>query len=170
MKTLHILFTLFVFSCSLISCKNEEKQEATPSPESKTQEVSEIVTENMAITNSEFTIEGMTCAMGCAKRIENKLAEIEGVSFAQVDFDKKLAMVTYQEGKVTSDLLVETVKSAGEGYSVKEMTTVKSFSSNEAKDHTAHVCSEKCHKEGCTAAMKAACKKDCKMPCCSKKA
>ena len=33
-----------------------------------------------------FTIDGMTCAMGCAKTIENKLAAQEGVGQAVVGF------------------------------------------------------------------------------------
>ena len=170
MKTIHILFTTAILSLGVASCKNDMKSEESPVAAIETTEVTETSTEAIATTKSEFTIEGMTCAMGCAKRIENKLAEMEGVTSAKVDFDNKLAMVEYDHEKVTSESLIEMVKSAGEVYTVTEMKTVESFTSSEAKDTTTHVCTEKCHKDGCTAEMKAACKKDCKMPCCAKKA
>ncbi|MEZ4779976.1 MAG: heavy-metal-associated domain-containing protein [Flavobacteriaceae bacterium] len=170
MKTIHILFTTAILSLGVASCKNDMKSEQSSVAAIETAEVTETSTEAIATTKSEFTIEGMTCAMGCAKRIENKLAEMEGVTSAKVDFDKKLAMVEFESGKVTSEALIETVKNTGEAYSVTEMKTVASFTSNEAEESTTHVCTEKCHKDGCTAEMKAACKKDCKMPCCAKKA
>ena len=34
----------------------------------------------------------MTCAMGCAKTIEKKMAKMDGVKMAKVDFEKELAM------------------------------------------------------------------------------
>lgn len=170
MKTLHILFTFAVLSLAWVSCKNEVKTETNEVAEAETIETIAVNTETQATAKAEFTIEGMTCAMGCAKRIEKKLAEMDGVSSATVDFDKKLAMVEFDEGKVTTTSLEETVKSAGDMYSVTEMKTVESFTSSEAKDNVAHKCTDKCHKEGCTAEMKAACKKDCKKACCAKKA
>ena len=45
----------------------------------------------------------MTCAIGCAKSIEKKIAKMEGVKSATVDFDRKLAMVEYNEAKVNSN-------------------------------------------------------------------
>jgi len=43
----------------------------------------------------------MTCEMGCAKTIEKKMAKMEGVKTAKVDFDTRLAMVEYDEAKVS---------------------------------------------------------------------
>ena len=154
MKTLNILFTFAALSLAMVSCKNEVKTE--------TNEVAEVeATETIAV-NTEM--------QACAKRIEKKLSEMDGVKSATVDFDKKLAMVEFEEGKVTTTSLEETVKGAGDMYSVTEMKTVESFTSSEAKGKVAHECTDKCHKEGCTAEMKAACKKDCKKACCAKKA
>ena len=154
MKTLNILFTFAALSLAMVSCKNEVKTE--------TNEVAEVeATETIAV-NTEM--------QATAKRIEKKLSEMDGVKSATVDFDKKLAMVEFEEGKVTTTSLEETVKGAGDMYSVTEMKTVESFTSSEAKGKVAHECTDKCHKEGCTAEMKAACKKDCKKACCAKKA
>lgn len=102
-----------------MSCKNETK------PEVKTVEVANETTHkidpNATYAKAEFTIEGMTCAMGCAKTIENKIAKMDGVKSATVDFDKKLAMVEYDEAKVTPTLLEETVTKVSDTYTVKDM-------------------------------------------------
>ena len=89
--------SLIAFASLLIlSCKNET------SPEVKTVET-EVSTEvakldpNAKYAKAEFGIEGMTCAMGCAKTIEKKIAKMEGVKSATVDFDRQLAMVEYDE-------------------------------------------------------------------------
>ena len=117
----------------------------------------------------------MTCAIGCAKTIEKKLAKMEGVKSAKVDFDKKLAMVEFDEAKVTTTNLEETVKGAGESYTVNDMKTVESFTSNGAKKD----CSKDCKKACCAGKDKAeatnkeakkACDKDCKKACCADKA
>ncbi|MEZ4858491.1 MAG: heavy metal-associated domain-containing protein [Flavobacteriaceae bacterium] len=170
MKNFTILSAFTIISFVLISCKNEVKTEITDVSEVEVTKTITSTSQNKAITKAEFTIEGMTCAMGCAKRIEHMLEEMDGVTTAKVDFEKKLAMVTYEEGKVTTTSLEETVKSAGDVYSITEMKTVESFTSSEAKDKVAHECSKECPKEGCTAERKEACKKDCKKTGCAKKA
>ena len=107
MKTLKISLGIFLLSVLVWSCKNEVQ------PVTKTVEVEEIkevneIDENAMIAKAEFNIEGMSCAIGCAKTIEKKLSEMEGVKTATVDFDKKLAMVEYDEAKVTTSSLEET--------------------------------------------------------------
>jgi len=41
------------------------------------------------VETASFTISGMTCAIGCAKTIQDELSETDGVQKATVDFDKK---------------------------------------------------------------------------------
>jgi len=77
---------------------------------------------------AEFEIEGMTCAIGCARTIEKNIAKMDGVKFAKVDFDKKLAMVEYDQAKVTPDALEKTVSKTGEVYKVHDMKKVDEFS------------------------------------------
>ncbi len=79
--------TLIVFFA--VSCKKETtiaKKEIAKT---------EIATENLETAN--FTIEGMTCAVGCAKTIEGKLNETEGVKEAAVDFESKIATVSFDK-------------------------------------------------------------------------
>jgi Cu+-exporting ATPase len=70
----------------------------------------------------------MTCAVGCAATIQKKIANMEGVKFAKVDFNNKLAMVEYDVAKVTPAALTHTVTHVADIYKVSNMTTVDAFS------------------------------------------
>ena len=127
MKILKLVIAIVIFSITVWSCKNETE------PQVKTIEVEEIkakseIADDSILTKAEFNIEGMTCAIGCAKTIEKKLAKMEGVKSAKVDFEKKLAMVEYDEAILTTTSLENTVTNASDTYSVNDMKTVESFS------------------------------------------
>ena len=73
MKTLKISLGIVLLSLLVLSCKNEVQ------PETKTVEVEETsmvkeMDENAVIAKAEFNIEGMQCAIGCARTIEKKLS------------------------------------------------------------------------------------------------
>lgn len=166
MKFIKHLFVFAFLSSALLACKNEKQ------PEVKTVEV-EVEAEkpqldpNATYAKAEFTIKGMTCEMGCAKTIEKKLAKMEGVKTATVDFEKELAMVEYDEAKVNTSSLTETVSKAGDTYTVEDMKTVDTFSTKEA-------CSADCKKPCCADKTektedKTACSKNCKKDCCKSK-
>ena len=97
MKTIKHILSLLLIATIFISCKNEGK------PEVKTVETQTVkeLDPNANYAKAEFTIDGMTCAIGCAATIEKKISKMEGVKSAKVDFDRKLAMVEYDETKVT---------------------------------------------------------------------
>ena len=130
MKTFKHILTLTLIAVFAFSCKNEKK------PEVKTVEVeTETVKEldpNATYAKAEFTIDGMTCAIGCAAQIQKKIAKMDGVKSATVDFDKKLAMVEYNEAKVTPTTLEEAVAKVSDTYKVSEMKTVEDFSAKKA--------------------------------------
>ncbi|EGV42213.1 heavy-metal-associated domain-containing protein [Bizionia argentinensis JUB59] len=167
MKSLKNIMTLVVLILVFASCKNETTPEVvnvetTPTPEVTKAELDP----NATYAKAEFTIEGMTCAMGCAKTIEKKMARMDGVKSAKVDFDTRLAMVEYDEAKVNATSLEEAVKKSGEIYSVKDMKTVDSF------DADMKTCDKDCKKACCadkTEAEKTECAEDCKMACCADK-
>jgi Cu+-exporting ATPase len=177
MKSIKNIIGLLLLTVFFTACKNETApEEITVEVETITEEVTSL-DPNATYAKAEFTIEGMTCAMGCAKTIEKKMAKMEGVKSATVDFDKKLAMVEYDEAKVTPMSLEEVVKKAGDMYSVTDMHTVTTF--NEGKMCTMACCEGKtdkekanCQMECCsnkTDAEKVACDKDCKKACCADK-
>jgi Cu+-exporting ATPase len=164
MKSIKHILILVLISTFAFSCKNEVK------PEVKTIEVqTEAVKEldpNAIYAKAEFTIDGMTCAVGCAATIQKKISKMDGVKSATVDFDKKLAMVEYNEAKVTPISLTEAVAKVSDTYKVSDMKTVEVFSSKK-------ICDENCTKACCahkTEVEKMACAADCKKACCAKKA
>jgi Cu+-exporting ATPase len=177
MKSIKNILVLLLLTVFITACKNETApEEITVEVETITEDATSL-DPNATYAKAEFTIEGMTCAMGCAKTIEKKMAKMEGVKSATVDFDKKLAMVEYDEAKVTPMSLEEVVKKAGDMYSVTDMHAVTSFDKDKM---CAMACCEgktdkekaNCQMECCsnkTDAAKTACDKDCKKACCADK-
>lgn len=181
MKTIkHILLFILVATFAF-SCKNEKN------PEVKTVEVETEVTKeldpNATFAKAEFTIDGMTCQIGCAATIQKKISKMDGVKSATVDFDKKLAMVEYNEAKVTPTTLEEAVVKLSETYKVSDMKTVENFSAKKAcsadckkdccknkdKKTCKPGCEKACCKDGVKADEKVACKANCKKACCAAK-
>lgn len=163
MKTIKNILSLFLITIVIISCKNEAKQ-----PEVKTVDntpvIEKTIDPNATYAKAEFTIEGMTCEIGCAATIQKKLGKMEGVKSAKVDFEQQLAMVEYNEAKVTPASLETTVTNIADIYKVKDMKTVKAFSAEKKSCETA------CEKECCkTVDKKMVCLPDCKAACCSEK-
>lgn len=168
-KTLVLLTTLAIFS---VSCKDSAQ------PEIKTVEIEQSATApekqldpNAIYAKAEFGIEGMTCEMGCAKTIEKKIAKMEGVKSAVVDFDTRIAMVEYDNAKVTPTSLEEAVGTVGDAYSVKDMKTVDAFSTDKACDADCKkaCCADKNLGEEQATVDKKSCDADCKKACCAKK-
>jgi len=118
MKNLkNICFTLIV-ALAFVSCKQENSE--LKSEITKKEVVSEADLAKMQTAS--FTIDGMTCAVGCAKTIENKLANQEGVGQAVVDFESKIATVKFDAKKQSLESLTTTIEAVagGDSYKVTE--------------------------------------------------
>lgn len=120
-----LLLTVFVFT---MACKNEASPEVKTVETESANLTAHTIDQNITYAKAEFGIEGMTCEIGCARTIEKKIAKMDGVKFAKVDFNKKLAMVEYDPAKVTPASLEKTVTKVGDVYKVKDMKTVDEFS------------------------------------------
>ena len=118
MKNLKNIGLALLMTFSLASCKQENKEVAVEEP--KKEAVSEADLAKMQTAS--FTIDGMTCAMGCAKTIENKLAAQDGVGQAVVDFDTKIATVKFDAEKQSLESLTKTIEAVagGDSYKVTE--------------------------------------------------
>lgn len=104
----------------LTSCKDNkaEVKTETASTEKETPKVKkEIAAENLQTAS--FTIEGMTCAVGCAATIQEELTALDGVQTAKVDFDKKLATVTFDKTVQNPESLTKVVQDTGDGKTYK---------------------------------------------------
>ncbi len=104
-----------------VGCKKNENKTADAKDASVLKEVAAAVKPETA----SFHIEGMTCAIGCAKTIEEKLSKMDGVQKAKVDFDKKEATVNFDLDKLKSEDLVKAVETTGDGktYKVSDVKT-----------------------------------------------
>ena len=160
-----ILFFGIILSFAMTGCKMDKDAEIKTVEVTSSNETASL-DPNATYAKAEFAIDGMTCAVGCAKTIEKKLAKMDGVKSARVDFDKKLAMVEYNEDKVSPSNLEEAVKMAGAAYSVENMQTVEKFSADKTTSELSN-CPPDCKKDCCKENM--SCPEDCKMACCTGK-
>jgi mercuric ion binding protein len=104
------------------SCKDNKATTKTAATETATPKVKkEIAAANLQTAS--FKIEGMTCAIGCAATIQEELTALDGVQTAKVDFDKKLATVTFDKTVQTPESLTKVVQATGDGktYKVSDM-------------------------------------------------
>ena len=126
MNTFKSLCIVAVLALSFIACKDEAKPEVkTVEVEVNEKDVDQTLEPNATYAKVEFGIDGMTCAMGCAKTIEKKIAKMDGVKSAKVDFDKRIAKVEYDEAKVTPIILEKAVTSVADVYTVRDMKKVQ---------------------------------------------
>ncbi|MFQ6600862.1 heavy-metal-associated domain-containing protein [Flavobacterium sp. C3NV] len=119
MKFTKIIAAFAIASLVLVSCKKEEdKNLANIKPvNTAVKEHKAIAAEN--VQTASFEIEGMTCAMGCAKTIEKELSNLDGVEKATVDFDKKTATVVFDKTVQNQENLIKTVQATGDGKTYK---------------------------------------------------
>lgn len=61
---------------------------------------------------AKFQLEPLTCP-SCIKKIEGKLGKMDGVENAKVMFNSSKVKSTFDESKVTSDELKETIEKLG---------------------------------------------------------
>lgn len=113
------ILTITLASLLFVGCKEKtsenvsESATETNAPQAK----KEIATANLQTAS--FTIEGMTCAIGCAKTIEEELNGLDGVETATVDFEKKLATVSFDKTILTPESLTKVVEATADGKTYK---------------------------------------------------
>lgn len=120
MKTIKQSFLAITISLIVLSCKNNENAAINKSTLIQTENTKAIVTNSKTAS---FEIEGMTCAIGCASLIEDKLNKLTGVTEAKVDFETKTATVIYDADKLDQEILTETVEgiAGGDLYKVSKV-------------------------------------------------
>lgn len=119
------IVTLVLTSVLFVGCK--EKSTETVSTEAATTEAPKVKKEIAAanLQTASFSVEGMTCAIGCAKTIQEDLTGLDGVQKATVDFDTKLATVTFDKTVQTPEKLTKVVEAAADGKTYK-VSNIKS--------------------------------------------
>ncbi|MBL7887090.1 MAG: heavy-metal-associated domain-containing protein [Flavobacterium sp.] len=114
MKLSHSILTLALTSVFFVGCKD-----TASAPNEVVATTKKEVTVAKKPETAKIHIEGMTCAIGCAKAIEENLAKMNGVQQAKVDFDKKEATINFDLDVLTADDLVKAIEATADGKSYK---------------------------------------------------
>lgn len=69
----------------------------------------------VATAEMSLTIDGMTCAAGCAKTIEKIVGELAGVSESKVNFDEKTATFKFDETITSEEDILKAITSINDG-------------------------------------------------------
>jgi copper chaperone CopZ len=123
MNFIKSIATLLLASLLFVGCK--EKTDETIS-DTETETGAPKVKKEIAVANlqtASFTIKGMTCAIGCAKTIQEELNGLDGVQKATVDFEKELATVSFDKTILSPEKLTKVVEATADGktYKVSDM-------------------------------------------------
>ncbi|MBI2279606.1 MAG: cation transporter [Bacteroidetes bacterium] len=111
MKTIVKVALLSAFSLLMACSSNTEP----------TAEKTEIKAENVVV--ADFAIDGMVCAMGCAKTIEDEVLGMNGVAASSVDYESGKAHFEYDKTQLTEAELIAKIESLADGqYHVKPWT------------------------------------------------
>lgn len=106
--------TLFLLSCQS-GTTDENRVEAVVEPV-----VNQIETDGPQKMVARLAIEGMGCEMACGGAIKKSLSGLDGVVLAEIEFDADketdFAIVEFDDQKVSSLQMVETVNSLRKGH------------------------------------------------------
>lgn len=126
-KLLKLTFPLVSILVLILNCKQNKSAEIISVETANSQIHNETPqTEGLSYATATFTIKGMSCEMGCARAIENKLSKLEGMSKANVNFQDEMATVKFDAKKINEALLVSTVTSVSQtlSFSVEDFKMI----------------------------------------------
>ena len=121
-KLVKIGFVSLTIILSVSSCSQTTAQSA------------DVTQEGLKNSSMAMGIEGMTCAMGCARAIETELKNVDGVCNAVVDFESATASIEFNPGLVTEAGLLAFVNDFKDGsYKATTMLAEKNDKSKTVK-------------------------------------
>ena len=124
MKFLKNIISITVILIMLSSCKNDKKAEIKTINLSS-EKISQNLDPDAVYSKAEFKIKGMTCEIGCAKTIEKKLAKMDGMKSAVVDFKNEMAFVEFDVDKLNHSIITKAVNQVSDIYSVENMQAIE---------------------------------------------
>ena len=153
MKTpIYYLLVILFIGCT--TAPKPEKKSVTYQDEKK-------VELSADLSHISFPIKGMTCEVGCAARIEKKVAASQGVMTSKVDFKSETAYVSFDPSKTSFDAIRSIIEGLGTDYTVGD---AKADSPYFAEMNEGKRCKKDCDKPCCKD--KKTCDKSCDKPCC----
>lgn len=119
MKITNTIFALAMVVFLTASCKKETEKNGEITEKENVAPKKEVVIAPENLQTASFEIEGMTCAVGCAKTIEEELGSLDGVQKATVDFDSKKATVVFDKKIQSQESLFQVVEATADGKTYK---------------------------------------------------
>jgi len=119
MNFIKSISALLLASLLFVGCKEKSTESVS---DSATETQAPKVKKEIAAANlqtASFTIKGMTCAIGCAKTIQEELNGLDGVQTATVDFEKESATVSFDKTVLNPEKLTKVVEATADGKSYK---------------------------------------------------
>lgn len=118
MNVLKSILTITLAGLLFVGCKVNTSETVTEAEDdSIPKEKKEIAATNLQTAS--FSINGMTCAIGCAKTIEKELNGLDGVQNATIDFEKKSAVVSFDKSVIKPENITKVVEATGDGKTYK---------------------------------------------------
>ena len=117
MNFLKSIMIVMLASLLFVGCKEKSTEVVSDSKTETPKVKKEIASANLQTAS--FNIKGMTCAIGCAKTIQEELNGLDGVQTATVDFEKELATISYDKTVLSPDKITKVVEAAADGKSYK---------------------------------------------------
>jgi copper chaperone CopZ len=116
------ILTMTLAGLLFVGCKEKTSDAVSEAAKDSAPKVKkEIAATNLQTAS--FSIEGMTCSIGCAKTIEKELTGLDGVQNAAVDFEKKSATISFDKTILKPENITKVVEATGDGktYTVSNM-------------------------------------------------
>ena len=113
------ILTITLASLLFMGCKEKKIDAVT---DATTENSAPKVKKEIAAANlqtASFSIEGMTCEIGCAKTIEKELNGLDGVEKATIDFEKKSATISFDKTILKTENISKVVEATGDGKTYK---------------------------------------------------
>ncbi len=90
------------------------------------------------MTTQKYTISGMTCA-ACSSAVERVTRKMDGVTESSVNLTTGIMTITYDEAKVTQEMIIKKVDRAGFGATLHEEEQKKEQTSDEVQKTKHHL-------------------------------
>ena len=119
MKITQTILAFALVGILTVSCKKEAEANKVTAEKEVVAPKKEVVIAPENVQTANFEIEGMTCAIGCAKTIEDELSALDGVQKATVDFDSKKATVVFDKTIQNQENLTKVVEGTADGKTYK---------------------------------------------------
>jgi len=128
MKLFNRTFILVAISTSIFGCggndtKNEENTETT--------EVVGLETQVL-----DYAVDGMVCAMGCAATIQHEVADIEGVSVSDVNYEDEKAHFEFDPSITSEEAIKAKIATIADGQYVLSIWEEKEAEATEGIEET----------------------------------